>query len=320
MSRAASKTLIGAFVIGGVALTLAGIIIFGSGKLFSKTIINVMYFQGSVRGLNVGSPVTLRGVKIGAVKRIDLIYDAKSLSFVIPVYVEIDPKRMIYVGHKPGTEHTKELIEKGLRAQLEMQSMVTGQLSINLDFFPDKDVRLLGLDKEVDEIPTIPSGLEEFLKTAQDMPIKELMNKIMRSIEGIEKVVNSPNVASSLRSLDESLKNASAILSKVDRQIGPVMANVKDASDSVKEMARKGEAVPGQIEKALLIAGDALKQAERTLLAVQGVASENSTLVQETGLTLREVSNAARSIRFLTDYLQQHPESLLQGKKKNKGE
>src|SRR5512142_3288249 len=112
MSKTASKTLIGAFVIGAVVLAVILLIILGSGRLFSRTFINVMYFRGSVKGLNVGSPVLFRGVKIGSVKRIALLYDALDLSFLIPVYVEIDSSKMVYVGHKPGTQHTADLIKK----------------------------------------------------------------------------------------------------------------------------------------------------------------------------------------------------------------
>jgi paraquat-inducible protein B len=221
---------------------------------------------------------------------------------------------MVYIGHKPGTQHTEELIKNGLRAVLEMQSMVTGQLAINLDLFPDKPVKLYGIDKDYPEIPTIPSGLEELLKTAQQMPLKELMNKIMLSIEGIEKIVSSPKVASSLSTLDVSLKELSAILVKIDSQAGPVMTNLKDVSLSVKEIARKGEGLPEQLDKTLVVAQDALKQAEKALHSIQGFTSDNSTLSQEANVTLREVSGAARSIKILVDYLQQHPESLIQGK------
>src|SRR5512136_691472 len=109
MSKSANRTLIGAFVVGAVALAVILLIILGSGRLFSHNFINVMYFRGSVKGLNVGSPVMFRGVKIGSVKRIELLYDARDLSFLIPVYVEIDPNKMVYVGHKPGTQHTADL-------------------------------------------------------------------------------------------------------------------------------------------------------------------------------------------------------------------
>jgi paraquat-inducible protein B len=136
----------------------------------------------------------------------------------------------------------------------------------------------------------------------------------MLSIEGIEKIVSSPKVSSSLSALDVSLKELSAILVKIDSQAGPVMSNIKDMSLSVKEIARKGEGLPEQLDKTLLVAQEALKQAEKALHSVQGFTSDNSTLAQEANVTLREVSGAARSIRILVDYLQQHPESLIQGK------
>ena len=326
MSKPANKALIGMFVLGGLAIAIIAVAILGSGKLFSNKVEAVMYFQGSVKGLNVGSPVMFRGVRVGSVKNIVLLFDRKDLKFLIPVYVEIDVNKITAVGDVRRDDDDEELkyfndlIKIGLRGQLELQSVLTGQLMINLDFFPDSKVKFVGMDKDYKEIPTIPSGLEEFLKTAQELPLKDLFNKLLKSIEGIEKVVNSPNISSSLASLDESLKETRAILAKVDKEIGPLMTNIKDASDSVKSIARNTEAVPGQIEKTLFVAQDALKQAEKTLVTMQGLISENSSLAQETGITLREVSGAARSIRSLADYLQRHPESLIQGKKSGKGE
>ena len=320
MSKPASKTLIGAFVAGALLLAVVAIIVFGSGRFFTKTLINVMYFHGSVKGLNVGSPLMFRGVKIGAVKNIELRYDARDLSFLICVYAEIDPKRMVYVGHEPGTQHTEELIKKGLRARLELQSMVTGQLVINLDFFPDKPVRLLGIDKRYEEIPTISSEIDEFISAAGQLPLKEMAAKVIHTLDGIDRIVNSPKMSSSLDSLSGSLKEARAMLGKVDRQIDPVLATIKESSDSFRDIVRKGEGVPDKVEKALEAALSTLHQAESTLLSAQEVASGDSTLVRQVDVTLREVSDTARSFRFLSDYLQRHPEALIQGKKTEKGE
>src|SRR5512143_1986566 len=94
MSKKANKTLIGAFVVGAIALIIAGVVIFGSGKLFAPVRKFVMVFAGSVKGLNVGSAVIFRGVKIGAVTDIQLRVDPKNMTAVIPVYVEIDPRKI----------------------------------------------------------------------------------------------------------------------------------------------------------------------------------------------------------------------------------
>jgi paraquat-inducible protein B len=320
MGKPASNTLIGVFIAGAIVLAVAAVVIFGSGRFFTKTFLNVMYFHNSVKGLNVGSPVLFRGVRIGSVKNIELRYDGKDLSFLISVLAEFDPRKMVYIGHAPGTEHTDELIKKGLRARLELQSMVTGQLAINLDFFPDRPARLLGLDTRYPEIPTIASEIDEFINTAQQIPLKELAQKAMSALEGIDRIVNSPKVATGLDALSESLKEVRTVVHKIDNQIDPVLANIKDASDSLQRIVRKGDTLPEQMEKSLIAMQDTMKQAEKTLASAQEIASADSTLIQQVDGTLREVGDTARSVRFLTEYLHRHPEALIHGKKVVKGE
>jgi paraquat-inducible protein B len=321
MSKPASKTLIGVFVLGALALAVIALVIFGSGKFFERRITYVMYFDGSVKGLNIGSPVVFRGVKIGSVKDIELKADMNDFKLVIPVYVQVEPQKVTVMKGLPAHgQYIEELIKKGLRAQLEMQSIVTGQLMINVDFFPDKPARFVGLDPKYPEIPTISSPLDEMLKTAQELPLKELFDRLLKSIQGIEKITNSPQMTASLDSLSESLKEARKILTKVDQEIGPMMANLKETSSSFKAIADKSEAVPAAVEKTLATAQDALKQAEKTFISVQNLASNNSVLVYQVDTALEEVSRASRSVRSLSDYLYRHPESLISGKKPAKGE
>lgn len=320
MSKPASKTLIGAFTAGAIVLAVLAVVIFGSGRFFKKTFVNVMYFHGSVKGLNVGSPVMFRGVRIGSVKNIELRYDARDLSFLICVYAEFDPDRMVYIGHTPGTEHTAELIEKGLRARLEAQSLVTGQLLINLDFFPGKPAKLMGLDKRYPEIPTIASEIEEWLNLAEQLPLKEFASKAMSALEKLDKLLNSPHINSSLESLGEGLKEARAVMAKINAQVEPVIADVRESTQELRDLVRKGQSVPERLNSTLVAAEGAMKQAEKTLAAAQDVASDDSSLVRELDSTLQEVSATARSLRFLSDYLQRHPEAILQGKKTDKGD
>jgi len=322
MGKPANKTLIGAFVIGALALLTLAVVLFGSGKLFADKETMVMYFRGSVKGLSVGSPVVFRGVRIGSVKDIVLQFDSKDVKFLIPVYVEIDFDKIDVVGNAEVDEraYMDNLIEQGLRAQLEMQSMVTGQLMINLDFLPKTTASFVGLDKRYRELPTVPSKLEELLKSAGDIPIKDISEKLLKAIEGIERIVNSPNINSSLKSLDTSLANLSDVLRKVDNEAGPIMANLKEISKSIKVLAKEGESVPGQMNKTLVTAQQALKQGEKTLSSIKNLTAENSALSQELGIALRDISSAARSLRYLADTLNKHPESIIQGKKAGKGE
>ena len=316
MSKPANKALIGAFVIGALALAVIAVVVFGSGRIFKEKIISVMYFEGSIKGLSIGSPVMFRGVRIGSVTNIQLQYRPQDISFIIPVYIEIDLDKIKVMGEKSQERQIDEFIAKGLRAELELQSVVTGQLMINLDFYPGKPAKLLKLDKRYEEIPTIPSDLDEFMKTASKIPLKELIDKLMGSLAGIEKAVNSPKITASMDALSQGLGQARSILTKIDGEIAPILVNMKDSSHSLKELMRKSQGVPQEMDKALANAQTTLKQAEKTLVTVQEIASENSALMLDVDTTLQEVSKTARSVRFLTDYLQRYPESLIKGKQK----
>lgn len=306
MAKKASKTLIGTFVVSGLTLAILAVWVFGSGKFFVDKMSYVMFFEGSVKGLNIGSPVVFRGVKIGSVTNIVLRYSYTNKSFLIPVYVELDPGAVIT--DRPLTtskqDQFTQLIEKGLRAQLQMQSFVTGQLMIYLDFFPDKRIRLIGLEDKYPEIPTIPSSIDEILKTAEAINWKDLFDKITNAINGIDKAVNSKEFTSSIKSLDEA-----------SRELKPVLLAIKNVTTDIRAFIAKGDKIPEQVEQTLVVMKKTLQEAQQTLISYREIVSENSVLTHEINTTLEEVSNTVRSVRYLADYIEQHPESFISGKK-----
>jgi paraquat-inducible protein B len=118
MSKKASKSLIGAFVLGALVLVVAAVVVFGSGKFFRQVKKDVMFFEGSVKGLQIGAPVMFRGVQIGQVTDIVLRINAKELIAFIPVYIEIYPQKIVPIEDKPiyDEQYLQALIKKGLRA------------------------------------------------------------------------------------------------------------------------------------------------------------------------------------------------------------
>jgi paraquat-inducible protein B len=330
VSKPVNKTLIGAFVLGAVALVVAALMVFGSGKLFEKKNTYVLFFEGSVKGLNVGSPVMFKGVKIGEVTNIKLLYNPEKLSAVISVYIDIKRENFTLPQEERRTieekigryAYLKPLIEKGLKAQLQMQSFVTGQLMINVDFHPEEPVRVVGLDKAYPEIPTIPTTLEELTKTFEQLPIKEIITKLDLTIEGIQKIVNSPETQESIASLNLTLKDTRKLVQEVDEKISPLLESLTKTSDAAKDALVQAKNTMSVIEvdakELMQSTKDTIKTAEATLKQAENSLSTfsgDSRLVYELNTTLSELSGAARSMRFLSEYLERHPEALLTGKK-----
>ncbi|MGZ8463065.1 MAG: MlaD family protein [Candidatus Deferrimicrobiaceae bacterium] len=346
MGKQASRTVIGAFVVGAIALAVAGVLVFGSGKLLSKQARFVMFFDGSLKGLQVGAPVVMQGVKIGQVTDIYVMADPATLEFYNPVFVEIDPGKIRVAGQETTTWKMRKeeysdyqaLVKKGMKAQLVLQSYVTGQLWIGLGLYPDKPVRLVGMIKDVPEIPTIPLTLEELEKTIGELPVKQIVWKLDNVITGIDRLVNSPELQRTVVNLEKATGDIDRLVKRVDSQVEPLSSDVRRTLEEAnktlasaqgalaqteKTLAFK-EGVPGQVADSLLAtlssARSALDESRKALVAVQDFTSQSAYLGYEADSTLEQVKSLSRSMRSLTDYLDRHPESLIRGKSPDKGE
>jgi paraquat-inducible protein B len=324
MAKPANKTRIGLFVVGAVSLAILAVAVFGSGSFFTDKRYYVMFFDGTVKGLTVGSPVMFRGVRIGSVSEISLLFNSSNMTVKVPVVVEFEPGKVKRIGESDdddSEEYIKKLVAKGLRAQLQLQSFVTGQLMIAIDFFPSTPAQYVGLVKDYPEIPTTPSSMEQITKTLENLPIQEFVKKLTNTVDGLNKLVNSPEAMASLKSVRQGLHETAGILKKVNSQIEPIIANLSDTTASLKSVTSKADTalsgangIPEQLTQTLATARETLTDAQQALASMESATSENSVLMNDVGSTLDELSQAARSIRVLSDYLEQHPDSVIWGK------
>jgi paraquat-inducible protein B len=310
VSKQVNKTLIGGFVVGAIALLVVALVIFGSGEFFKTRPKFVMYFDTSVKGLNVGSPVNFKGVPIGAVTGVQLLFNVQDLKLKIPVFVELYPERISMIGGERDIRNIYSLIDKGLRAQLKMQSLITGQLMIELDFYNKKPAVYAG-DGKIPEIPTIPSSLDEISRTLENIPFDKIAEKLTKSIEGIERIINSPDLGATLSSLTAAIKDIQTLVRNVDDKIGPLTKEYGALATNANEELDK---VSAAVAKMLDAAEKASDQANRLMVKTADVTSANSPVVYELTRSLQDLSSAARSLRTMSDTIAQHPESLLYGK------
>jgi len=332
MSKQANTKAIGAFVLAGLVLAVAAIVMFGSGKFFVKKKEYIAFFQGSVQGLKVGAPVVFRGVRVGQVTKIEIFEDPQAQIFEIPVIMEIDPEnfQQLAGGAKDMRTHIQDLIQRGLRAQLGLQSIVTGQMMVSIDLHPGTPVRLVGAIKEriaksLTEIPTIPSTIQKIESTGEEV-IKSLhyFKQVMRDVRDMAGQVNQ-RLDPLLVDADQTLKDVQQLIHNINTQVEPLATSFKQTSDTagatfkdarqlVNHIDREVEPLADNLQKTLVAAQGSLEMAETTLATVNAAAAEGSTLRFEVNNTLDELARAARALRTLANFLERNPDALLRGK------
>ena len=255
----------------------------------------LLFFDSSVRGLSVGAPVLLRGIKLGQVLDIQLEFDVREFRFHIPVLIEIEPDRIRFVGgeYEEVQDETPiaRFVDEGLRAQLKSGSLVTGQLFVDLDFHDDAPAAEVREQGGYAVIPTVSTApLEEitnkankFLNTLNELPLQEMGSDLSDTIKGAKEIATSEELERSVEELELTLKQ-------------------------VREMAR------GLDEDVMPKLSATLDQARITLASADNLVAADSAIYLELKRMLREFSAAARSVRGLADYLERHPEALIKGK------
>jgi paraquat-inducible protein B len=325
-----------------MVLFVAGVMVFGSGKFFKTTYEFALFFEGSLKGLKVGSPVTHRGVEIGSVQNITIRPDPKQQESTILVVISIDQEKVEHKEHKRKidiNENIPRLIEQGLKAQLTVESLITGQLMVDLDFYPDRPIRLVGAEKDYLEIPTIPSAVEQIAQVFKKVSIAKTLEKLESAIDGINSVVNSPEIPQIINSLnivladtrklvqnmdakvesvgssaDKTLKDYGKLARNVDGKVEPLVTGFNDTTKDIRKLANNTD---GRIEKLAASVEETAKEATETLAQAQETLStvdEDSVVIYELTKTLRELAATARSMRVLADYFERHPDALVQGK------
>lgn len=354
MASEAQKTLIGAFILGALVLAAAGTAFFGAGVFFKNVRSCVLYFEGSVKGLTLGAPVQMKGVTIGKVSAIQLIFDPNDLSVLNRVVVEITPG--LVESSDPFQADSDrsdivlvdildQLVARGLRAKLMPESFVTGKLLVSLDFFPDTAAKFYGFEKKFKELPTVRSDLEAFARTLEEIPFQEMAQNLNQTIIGIEKIVTSPNLMDTVRQtrktlhgieqltqnidersavlsagIDETLKQTRSLITHLNQQSAGITQALTASADEAREVAHR---IQTQTEPLLKHLSEMFETAKVVLLETQAVLSQlrqmtagSSPLMYHTTEAMQEMAAAAANLGSFVDYLNRHPEALIHGKRK----
>ncbi len=315
MSKRVNPTLIGAFVVGAIALAIAAFLLLGNVGLFEEREKVIMYFTGSVEGLNKGAPVNVRGVKVGTVIDIDVEIHPVDREFYIPVTVQFEPDAVKDVRaiklDDPEQDHLEYLIEEhGLRAQLKLLSMLTSQMAIELDYHPDTPVHYHG-DGKLPEIPTIPMAFEQLGRKLQNVPIEQMLNDLSSALASLNRILGSADTIELMSTLNKTMKTIDGLARNIDSNLQPLADNANDTLRSIDSLAQN---LDSNVQPLADNTKSALLDAQKALHNLEALLSDDSMQLYNLNIALEEIVSAARAIRIFAETIERQPETLLRGK------
>jgi paraquat-inducible protein B len=304
----AKPALVGAFVLSGAALLVVAIMLFAGTHLFSRQHRAVTYFEGSVAGLEVGAPVTFRGVRIGSVTKIGLSIGMKDLVSRIPVYMEIDPSAVRLDGADGSDAKTvlPRLLAAGLEAQLDMESLVTGQLRVDLDLQPKAHATYVGGHQEGDEIPSSPSKLQTLEAEIADLPLKQITDNANNTLKSIQRLTDQlgPRVGPLLDSLKQTSESAHVTMDAAHTAVAHIDSL---AIDGRRQLAANGDALKG-----VLASSDrTVRDADALVVSLNELTAPNSRMRDDLQSTMRDLAASASSLRSFTHEIERNPSNLI---------
>jgi paraquat-inducible protein B len=263
----------------------------------------LVYFKGSVRGLAVGAPVELFGIQIGSVTDIKLEFDPTGANTRVAVRLAVQPERVLGSKFEPAAKPidiARKLVAQGLRVQLRSANYITGQLFLAMDFFPNAPP---GEAEEHDGailLPSLPGGLEgltsslgQILQKIQALPLEEIAQHLDTALAGVADLTTGAQTKESLRALSATLVSLQELIRQTNAGVGPALARLPQIAQGLQT---------------------AMDRANRLLASADTGYGNSSQFRRDLERMMDNFSDAARSIRLLADFLDQHPEALLRGR------
>jgi len=331
MSKQSSPTVIGGFVVGAAVLIAIAFAIFGGAQIFAEKNRYVAVFADPTNGLRVGANVMLNGVRVGYVSDVDLIIDRVNFETDTLVVLELLSEDIKTTsGGKIGSDfistldHDTLIQEAGLRASLQMESFVTGQLSVALQLRPDTEAVMRAVDPPYDEIPTVASNVQELLNNLQswfgdirdNVDFVGLGQRLNDVLEAIDNLARSEDLQASIAGINSLLNDED--MQRLAEQAVVTLDEMRLASAAAGDLFNNAsedvDMLVADLQPALKRLAGALSEAEQTLAAAKSQLEGDSETAYRVGATLDELERAARSVREFFDYIERNPESVLRGK------
>jgi paraquat-inducible protein B len=318
MSRTANPVTVGAFVIGTVLLAMLLAIFFGGGHWWSSRERFVLIYDTSIKGLNVGAPVTIKGVKIGEVVDIKAHMYENSLSILNSVVIEVDPDALEREGATDDEALMDELVKRGLRAQLRLQSLLTALLYVDVDFHPDKPAQYKDVKTRYKQLPTTPTDLEQLTRDLESIDINKLGENFQQIVDGVNELINDKALQHLGQDVSDTLASVRAAADQLNRQsaafgdrTAPLLAS---GQQTLQELNRALPQLTTDLQQTLVALRQASESLQKTAANTTYLTSEDSPLIYRIDRAADSVNKAAEQVHRLTDVLERQPESLIYGK------
>lgn len=324
MSARNHPRLVGLFVLGAIVLVLGAIVFLTSGGWFERRSHFAVFFPGSLSGLNKGAPVTFRGVRVGEVSSVTPFVTGKA-DVPIQIEVVIEIYRNVVEAPEGGpdpykstsdAELAKVLIDNGIRARLASVSLLTGQKSIDLDFMPNQPARFAGLSRKYPELPTTPTALEKlgerFEKLSDklaELPLDQMLEDVRQAIKAVRELVQSEDLRETFAGARRSAQALEPLLLDARKGVADLRTTLRHVDGETTQTA-------SELRRTLAEARARAEQLEGTLETVEATVRGADDARVEATRTLDELEQALRALRHLVDYIETHPEAVIQGKEK----
>ncbi len=319
MSHKKNRSLaIGAFIVGAILLVFIALLFFSGGRFFADKKRVVMYFEGSVQGLQVGAPVKLKGVVLGEIIDISINFERDNKTVYTAVTADLVMKRINSDGVNVEEDFFEEAIQSGLRAQLNFQSFLTGLLYVELDFYPDSELTLYAIQKEHQEIPTIGTSFEEISRTFQELDLKGLVHNLNNLTEQISNMVANGQVAETLSSFNRLATSLEQTSGNADKEIARLSAKMDttltELNTLIRQLNTQTPDMLASLKSSLQELDKSMQSFDQAAANIEHAFSEDAPLINQLTRTLEDMSRSSQAFRSLSETLEQQPEALLRGR------
>jgi paraquat-inducible protein B len=321
VSQKIKTTSIGLFIVAGMALGVAGVLLFSSVKFFTPTRDIIAYFDESLNGLNEGAPVKYRGVVIGSVKRVMVRFNQATNDYSMPVVLEIDEKllrsRVGDSSYMFSETVLNERIKLGLRASLQTESLVTGLLYVDVRLNPDAPQAVFHqLEKLYPELPTEPTQIQELFKNLASLNLKRIESNLNSVLVKLETMVGALQMAEINAGITNVLNSVNKLVSS------PALTNgLAAVGPTLDEYRLLGQKLNSRIDPLADSLTNSLAEADLALKQFRGAAENLRTLLDPDSAVrydleqaLQQLAGAGQSFSALLDFLRRHPNALITGR------